>query len=350
MVTIMQESLEEIRLSALSGLAACADEKGLDEWKVEFLGRKAGRLSAIMRSVGSLPPAERPELGAAANVAKDELEAAYEQREATLKRRRLEETIERGHIDVTLPGRRPQIGRLHPVTQTLRDLLAALTDLGFQVAEGPEVETDYYNFEMLRIPRDHPARDMWDTLYLDPENSGYRPLLLRTHTSPNQIRVMERQQPPIRLAIPGKCYRKEATDATHEWQLTQIEGLAIDENITLADLKGTLGELARRMFGAERKIMLRYAYFPFVEPGVEMAVDCFACGGSGCRVCKETGWIEILGAGMVHPEVLAGVGYDPERYTGFAWGLGVERVALLRNNIEDIRLFYANDLRFLEQF
>jgi phenylalanyl-tRNA synthetase alpha chain len=283
-------------------------------------------------------------------VIKVEFERAYEAAQDGLRRRKVEATLTAGRLDVTLPGRRPQVGRLHPVTQTLRDLLTALTAMGFQVAEGPEVESDYYNFEKLRIPQDHPARDMWDTLWLDPVAEGQHSMLLRTHTSPNQIRVMERLQPPIRLAVPGKCYRKEAVDATHEWQLTQIEGLAVDEHITLADLKGTLGELARRIFGSERQIMLRLAYFPFVEPGVEMAVDCFVCNGAGCSMCKGTGWIEVLGAGMVHPEVLAGVGYDPERYTGFAWGLGVERFALLRYRIDDIRHFYSNDLRFLEQF
>jgi phenylalanyl-tRNA synthetase alpha chain len=350
------ESLDRLEGDALSQLAACANEVALQQWHTEFLGRKSGRLTSVIDSIGTLPREQRPQAGKEANRVKQLLQQAYDERVETLRRRKLDDAIQHGRIDITLPGRRPAVGRLHPVTQTLRDLLAALSDMGFQVVEGPEVETDYYNFEKLRIPQDHPARDMWDTLYLDPERLGRHPLLLRTHTSPNQIRVMERQQPPIRIAVPGKCYRKEATDATHEWQLTQIEGLAVDENITLADLKGTLSELARRMFGAQRKTMLRHGYFPFVEPGVEMAVDCFVCDGKGevdgaaCSMCKQTGWIEILGAGMVHPEVLAGVGYDPERYTGFAWGLGVERVALLRHRIDDIRYFYSNDLRFLEQF
>jgi phenylalanyl-tRNA synthetase alpha chain len=342
--------LAVIEREALKQIEAARDEAALQRWHDEILGRKSGRLNGVLRSLGTLAVEERRSIGAAANLAKARLERAYEEHVERLRRVRVDETVRTGRLDVTLPGRRPPVGRLHPITQTLRELLAALTELGFQVLEGPEVETDYYNFEKLRIPRDHPARDMWDTLWLDPIAEGRHSMLLRTHTSPNQIRVMEKYQPPIRLAVPGKCYRKEAVDATHEWQLTQIEGLAVDENITLADLKGTLGELARRMFGSERKIMLRLAYFPFVEPGVEMAVDCFACSGSGCSMCKQTGWIEVLGAGMVHPEVLAGVGYDPERYTGFAWGLGVERFALLRHGIDDIRNFYANDLRFLEQF
>jgi len=347
---VTTDLLEQIRTEGLSALEHCADERALEAWKVAYLGRKSGRLTALLRSIGTLPREERATVGAAANQVREEFERAYADREAALRREALARTIAEQRLDVTLPGRKPVLGRLHPITQTLRDLLAALGELGFQVAEGPEVETDYYNFEMLRIPRDHPARDMWDTLWLDPERLGQHPLLLRTHTSPNQIRVMERAQPPIRIAVPGKCYRKEATDATHEWQLTQIEGLAVDEGITMADLKGTLQALMRRMFGPERKIMLRHAYFPFVEPGVEMAVDCFMCNGAGCQTCHGAGWIELLGAGMVHPEVLAGVGYDPQRYTGFAWGLGVERVALTRYGVDDIRNFYANDLRFLEQF
>ncbi len=219
--------------------------------------------------------------------------------------------------------------------------------------EGPEVEWDHYNFEMLNIPKGHPARDMWNTLWVDYQNeAGEQPMLLRTHTSPMQARVMENSKPPIRVVVPGKCYRYEATDATHEWHFYQVEGLAVDEGITFADLKGTLYAFARRMFGEDRKVRFRCDYFPFVEPGVDMSIDCFACDGegSGCRICRDSGWIEIMGAGMVHPKVLAGVGYDPEKYTGFAFGLGPERIAMLKYGIDDIRLFYANDLRFLRQF
>jgi phenylalanyl-tRNA synthetase alpha chain len=222
--------------------------------------------------------------------------------------------------------------------------------MGFQVVEGPEVEWDYYNFEALRIPADHPARDMWDTLWIDYERNGERAMLLRTHTSPNQVRFMEQSQPPIRIVVPGKCYRFEATDPTHEWMMTQVEGLAVDEGISLTDLKGTLAEFARRIFGQERRVAFRCDYFPFVEPGMEMRIDCFICRGGGCRTCHNSGWIEILGAGMVHPEILTKVGYDAEKYTGFAFGLGIERIALLRHGIDDIRHFYANDLRFLRQF
>jgi len=223
--------------------------------------------------------------------------------------------------------------------------------MGFEVVEGPEVETDYYNFEALNIPRDHPARDMWDTLWIDYlDEGGQRPFLLRTHTSPMQIRFMQEHRPPIRVIMPGKCYRYEAIDATHESMFFQVEGLAVDRGITMAHLKGTLYEFARRLFGADRRVRFRCDYFPFVEPGVEMAIDCFVCRGEGCRVCREEGWIEILGAGMVHPDVLRRVGYDPDIYTGFAFGIGLERIPMLKYGIDDIRLFYSNDLRFLEQF
>jgi phenylalanyl-tRNA synthetase alpha chain len=225
--------------------------------------------------------------------------------------------------------------------------------MGFQVVEGPEVEWDHYNFEMLNIPKDHPARDMWDTLWIDHVNEqGERPMLLRTHTSPMQVRIMESKEPPIRVLVPGKCYRYEATDATHESQFYQVEGLAVDEGITFADLKGTLYEFARLLFGTDRKVRFRVDYFPFVEPGAEMAIDCFACNGEGgrCRVCKGTGWIEIMGAGMVNPKVLENIGYDSSKYTGFAFGMGAERIAMLKYGIEDIRLFHSNDLRFLGQF
>ena len=262
-----------------------------------------------------------------------------------------------GAIDVTLPGRPHPRGRLHPVTQTRRDILAAFTRMGFDAVEGPEVELDEYNFERLRIPADHPARDMWDTFWVDvtvpgPDGEPARPLLLRTHTSPVQARYMETHQPPIRIAVPGRCYRYEATDATHEWMLQQVELLVVDEGISMADLKGTLQEFARALFGPERRVLLRNSYFPFVEPGVELAVDCFACTDSdpACSVCRGSGWLEIMGAGMVHPEILEAAGYDSSRVTGFAAGMGVERIAMLRYGVEDIRNFYANDLRFLSQF
>ena len=343
------EPLPQLEASARRDLDAVTEIDALQAWRVAYLGRR-GRLTRLLRSLAQLPLQERRRLGIAANRLKEQLEAAYEEQRARLQESRVAQVIEGARLDVTLPGPPLPQGRLHPITQTLRDVLHAFVSMGFQVVEGPEVEWDYYNFEALRIPKDHPARDMWDTLWIDYQRDGQRPMLLRTHTSPNQIRVMERSRPPIRVVVPGKCYRFEATDPTHEWMMTQVEGLAVDDGISMADLKGTLAEFARRIFGPERRVAFRCDYFPFVEPGMELRIDCFLCGGQGCRTCSRSGWIEILGAGMVHPEIIANVGYDPERYTGFAFGLGIERIAMLRHGVEDIRLFYANDLRFLQQF
>jgi phenylalanyl-tRNA synthetase alpha chain len=343
------EELQTLSAQAREALARIGDEATLEEWRVNYLGRHS-RLTEILRGLASLPLDERRQVGAAANQLREDLEATFTEREAALRQKGVESFIEQSRIDVTLPGRPVPVGRLHPITQTLREIVRCFEGMGFQAVEGPEVEWDYYNFEALRIPQHHPARDMWDTMWIDYRRDGTMPMLLRTHTSPNQVRVMERQQPPVRVVVPGKCYRYEATDATHEWMLTQVEGLTVDEGISMANLKGTLYEFAKRMFGQERRVRFRCDYFPFVEPGAEMAIDCFICNGQGCSTCKGAGWIEIMGAGMVHPEILANVGYDPERYTGFAFGMGVERVAMLRHGIEDIRLFYQNDLRFLEQF
>jgi len=272
-------------------------------------------------------------------------------KEEAIRELEIARSIEQGQLDVTLPGRPTALGRLHPTTKLLRHICDIFMAMGFEVIEGPDVEWDYYNFEALNIPQDHPARDMWDTLWMDFETEdGRQPMLLRTHTSPMQIRVMESRRPPVRVIVPGKVYRYEATDATHEAMFYQIEGFAVDRNITLADLKGTLFEFAKRLFGEERKARFRCDYFPFVEPGVEMAIDCFLCNGTGCQLCSGSGWIEILGAGMVHPDVLRRVDYDPDVYTGFAFGLGLERMLMLKYGIDDIRLFYSNDLRFLRQF
>jgi phenylalanyl-tRNA synthetase alpha chain len=341
--------LAELASAARASLGAAGDEQALEAWRVAYLGRK-GRLTLVLRGLAELPMEERKRLGGEANRLKGELEAALEARREQLQQQRLAATVETGWLDVTLPGRPKRIGRLHPVTQTLRDMLAIFVSMGFAVVEGPEVEFDYYNFQALRIPEDHPARDMQDTLYIDYQKDGSYPLLMRTHTSPNQARFMEQHQPPIRIAVPGRCYRHEATDPTREWMFTQVELLAVDEGISMADLKGTLFEFAKRMFGQERKVRFRCDYFPFVEPGVDMAIDCFICGGRGCRTCRNEGWIEILGAGMVHPEILTSMGYDSDRYTGFAAGPGVERICMLQHGIDDIRSFYANDLRFLGQF
>ncbi|HUS82803.1 MAG TPA: phenylalanine--tRNA ligase subunit alpha [Dehalococcoidia bacterium] len=342
------DELKTIEEQARADLAAAKDDASLQVWRVTYLGRK-GRLTGVLRGLGGLPVEERRNLGALANRLKDALEGALELRQAQIGADRLT-AIESGRLDVTLPGREKRIGRLHPVTQTLRDVLAAFVSMGFSVVEGPEVESDYYNFEALRIPKDHPARDTMDTLYVDITHDGEHDVVMRTHTSPNQVRVMEKTRPPIRVVVPGRCYRNEATDPTHEWMQTQIELLAVDEGISLSDLKGTLFEFAKRIFGQERKVRFRCDYFPFVEPGAEMAIDCMICGGSGCRTCGGEGWIEVLGAGMVHPEILSNMGYDADRYTGFAAGMGIERICMLRHGIEDIRLFYANGLRFLRQF
>ena len=342
-------SLHALEASAQQEFDAAVDAQALEDWRIRYLGRN-GSLTALLRGLRELPPEERRTVGAAANELKGRLESLLEERQQTLRRTSIEARLETGVVDVTLPGRPRTLGRLHPVTQTLRDAIRAFGTMGFQVAEGPEVEWDSYNFKKLRIPPDHPARAMQDTFYVDVRRGEEYPMVLRTHTSPNQIRVMERRQPPIRVIVPGRVYRNEATDPTHEWMLTQIEVLAVDSGISMADMKGTLFEFARQMFGRDRRVMFRYAYFPFVEPGAEMAVDCWVCRGEGCRTCGRTGWIELMGCGMVHPEALQGVGYDPSVVTGFAAGIGIERLALLRLGIDDIRHLYANDLRFLEQF
>jgi phenylalanyl-tRNA synthetase alpha chain len=341
------DRLMELRTRALADLARVQDTDQLQDWRVAFLGKK-GPITEILRELGRLPADERPAAGQAANAVKTDLERALETREQELKALELQQALEAERIDVTLPGRPASLGLLHPTTQTVNQVVSVFSSMGYQVVEGPEVESDYYNFEALNIPAEHPARDMWDTFYV---RQGDGPdVLLRTHTSPMQIRVMEKTSPPVRVVVPGRCYRYEAQDASHESMFFQIEGLAVDEGITMADLKGTLALFARRMFGPDTKVRFRCDYFPFVEPGVEMAVTCVNCHGAGCRVCKGTGWLEIMGAGMVHPRVLAGVGYDPERYTGFAFGMGPERIAMVRYGIDDIRLFYGNDLRFLRQF
>jgi phenylalanyl-tRNA synthetase alpha chain len=344
----MLEELQQLKARAITELDSIKNLKELEEWRVRFLGRK-GSLTSILRGMGGLALEERRVIGAAANEVKAALEISLKEKEESLKEQELAVALEQSRIDVTLPGYPICLGRLHPTTQTMREICAIFVSLGFQVVEGPEVEWDYYNFEALNIPKDHPARDMWDTLWIDTP-SDEKPMLLRTHTSPMQIRLMEKTRPPVRAVIPGKVYRYEATDATHESMFHQIEGLAVDRSITMGDLKGTLFEFVRRLFGEQRKARFRCDYFPFVEPGVEMAIDCLMCQGAGCRLCGETGWIEILGAGMVHPEVLRRVNYDPEVYTGFAFGMGVERIPMLRYGIEDIRLFYGNGLRFLRQF
>ena len=342
--SLLQDEIDALITTALDQLNEL--ELGeLDDWRRNYLGR-GGRLNALLRSIGSLPAAERPRAGKAANEARKKLETAFKQREAALSAVR-ESDVEQ--IDVTIPGYRRSIGGLHPITRTLRDIARVLAPLGFRVVDTPEVEWDEYNFEKLNIPPDHPARDMWDTFFIKNEA---RPgeMLLRTHTSPAQIRVMEQIRPPVRVLAMGRCYRYEDVDASHESIFYQVEGLAVDSSITMSDLRGVLEYFARALFGRDREIRIRGSFFPFTEPSCEAEMSCHVCGGTGCRVCGGTGWIEILGAGMVHPEVLRGVGYDPDKYSGFAFGIGAERVAMLRYGIDDIRNFYRNDLRFLRQF
>jgi phenylalanyl-tRNA synthetase alpha chain len=334
--------VEAVVREARAAIDAARSAAELEQARVRFLGRQ-GALTQLLRSLGRLPAEERPLVGAAANDAKRELETLLEGRVDEARARERRHQRERERPDLTLPGRRPPRGTLHPLTQVRADIIAVFASLGFSVAEGPEIETDYYNFEALNLPPDHPARDMQDTFYFSADT------LLRTHTSPVQIRVMQAQRPPVRIVVPGTVYRRDA-DITHSPMFHQVEGLAVDANVSMADLKGTLELFAREMFGAGSRIRFRPSFFPFTEPSAEVDVLCFACGGDGCRLCKQSGWLEILGSGMVHPQVLRNVGYDPEAVTGWAFGMGIERVAMLRYGIDDIRLFFENDLRFLKQF
>jgi phenylalanyl-tRNA synthetase alpha chain len=335
--------VDAIVQEARTAVAAARSSAELEKVRVGVLGRQ-GALTQLLRSLGTLAPDERPLVGAAANEAKRELEALLDAR--------LQETLEgerqaarrRQRLDLTLPGRRPPAGSLHPLTRVHDEIVAIFAGLGFSVAEGPEIETDYHNFEALNIPRDHPARDMQDTLYLSETT------VLRTHTSPVQIRAMLARKPPLRVIVPGKVYRRDVADATHSPMFHQVEGLAVDRAITMADLKGTLELFAREMFGPRSRIRFRPSFFPFTEPSAEVDVLCFVCHGDGCRLCKQGGWLEILGSGMVHPQVLKNVGYDPEEVTGWAFGMGIERIAMLKYGIDDLRLFFENDQRFLGQF
>jgi phenylalanyl-tRNA synthetase alpha chain len=340
------DAVQALSAAALAELASVDGADALERWRVAHLGRNSP-LNQMLAGMGKLEPDERRQLGQAVNQAKLALQAGFEAREATLKARAREAAFSSQRVDVTLPGRPLAPGRLHPVTQVIEESLRILQTMGFQVVETPEVETDYYNFEALNIPAEHPARDMWDTLYVEPPH-----VLLRTHTTAYQGRMMEQMRPPIRVVNVGRNYRFEAVDATHEWMFHQIDGFAVDEGLTLADLKGTLTAFAQQIFWPGVRTRFRCDYFPFVEPGVDMSISCHACEGRGgdCPVCRGAGWLEILGAGMVHPRVLERGGLDPERYTGFAWGMGPERIAMIKYGIQDIRLFYGNDLRFLAQF
>jgi phenylalanyl-tRNA synthetase alpha chain len=340
-----QETIDDIRQRALAQLDAAATLDEATAWEREFLGSR-GEVTLFLRGLSALPPEERPTAGRGGNALKQELGAAWEQRHAELASADLERRLADDAVDVTLPGRPTDLGAAHPVSEMIDELSEIFALLGFQTVFGPEVETAHYNFDQLNIPSEHPARDVWDTIHVDLPGE----IVLRTHTSPMQARVMEQTEPPVRVVVPGRVYRYEAQDASHEWMFHQLEGLAVDRNITMADLKGTLAEMARQLFGAERRIRFRCDFFPFVEPGVDFAVDCALCSGKGCRVCKGSGWLEMGGAGMVHPNVLRAVGYDPEVYSGFAFGLGVERLVMMRSGVDDLRAFAGNDLRFLRQF
>ena len=341
----LAQALAALEAAAHADLAAAADAAALEAVRVQYLGRK-GALAAILRGLGDLDPAARPAAGKLANDVKQRIEAAFRARKDAIEAAAQAAALAADRLDVTLPGRPRPVGRLHPSTQVLRRICQIWADMGFQVYRSRDVETDEMNFELLNIPAHHPARDMWDTFYTTSEG-----ILLRTHTSPGQIRVMRERCPePIRVVLPGMCYRYEQITARSEIQFHQVEGLAVGRRITMTDLKGTLISFAHRMFGAERKVRFRASYFPFTEPSAEMDVECVICGGSGCAICKHSGWLEILGCGMVHPRVLQNGGYDPAVFSGFAFGMGPERITMLRHRIEDIRYFWANDLRFLEQF
>lgn len=349
----MRENLVNLRSEALDALAAAQDADALEAWRIKYLSRKGGALSAAMDVIGALPREERPAYGQAANEVKASLEAAFGERQDALKAQALAAELASGAVDVTLPGRPPSLGHLHITTQNLREYRAVFAEMGFEVYDGPDVETDENNFGLLNIPPYHPARDMWDTFWVTQDDNldpAQRRLLMRTHTSPGQIRAMRERCPqPIRVILPGKVYRYEQITARSEHQFYQIEGLAVGKGIRMTDLIGTLKQFAFKMYGAG-ELRVRSSYFPFTEPSIEADMNCVLCGGKGCGVCKYTGWLEIAGAGMVHPVVLKNGGYDPAEFTGFAFGMGVERPAMLRHRISDIRYFYSNDLRFLAQF
>ena len=337
--------LDALQVRAIAELEPIDTSTALDEWDTRYLGRNKGELKNLSSVMPKLTKEERPVAGQRMNAVKSELEQRLTEKRELLHQRELMQTLEQERIDVTLPGSVLPIGHMHPLSQVIQDVARIFVNMGFQVVQGPEVETDYYNFQALNVPEDHPARDMQDTFWVVPGE-----ILLRTQTSPMQIRTMEQMRPPVRVIVPGKVYRYEAVDASHEAMFHQIEGLLVDEYCTMSDLKGVLERFAREMFGEGRQVRFRGSYFPFTEPSAEVDIDCPFCDGKGCRACKYTGWIEILGSGMVDPRVLRQVGYDPEKYRGFAFGMGVERIAMLKYDVNEIRLFSGNDLRFLRQF
>ena len=339
----MKAKLEQIKVAALDAIAAAENAQDIDAVRVKYLGKK-GELTAILKQMGGLSPEERPIMGQLVNSAKAELETVLEQKNAQMKAKATEEKLAAETIDITMPAKVSKVGKLHPLNTVLNDMIDIFQSMGFDVLDGPEVETDHYNFECLNVPADHPARDMQDTFYL---GEG---LLLRTQTSAAQIRTMENRKPPIRVICPGRVFRADEVDATHSPVFHQIEGLVVDKGVTMCDLKGVLEQFAHEIYGPDTKVKFRPSFFPFTEPSVEVDVSCSECGGKGCRVCKGAGWIEILGAGMVHPNVLRSCGIDPEVYSGFAFGIGLDRLTTTRYKISDIRLLFENDKRFLDQF
>ncbi|NGY78602.1 phenylalanine--tRNA ligase subunit alpha [Bacillus megaterium] len=341
----MKERLQELQQEAIAKVETASALKELNDVRVAYLGKK-GPITEVLRGMGKLSAEERPVMGALANEVREAIASKIEEKQTALEAAEVERKLASETIDVTLPGRPVKAGTHHPLTSVVEEVEDLFLGMGYEVAEGPEVEQDYYNFEALNLPKGHPARDMQDTFYITEET------LLRTHTSTVQARVMNKNEGkgPVKIICPGKVYRRDDDDATHSHQFMQIEGLVVDENIRMSDLKGTLEVFVKKMFGADREIRLRPSFFPFTEPSVEVDVSCAKCGGKGCNVCKQTGWIEILGAGMVHPNVLEMAGYDSTKYRGFAFGIGVERIAMLKNGVDDIRHFYTNDVRFLDQF
>ncbi len=340
----MEAQLQQLKQEAISKIEAASSVKELQEVRVAYLGKK-GPITDLLKGMGKLPAEERPKMGALVNVVREEVTVVLDGRQVILENAAIQQQLENETIDVTLPGRPVRTGNHHPLTRVVEEIEDLFINMGYEIVEGPEVEKDYYNFEALNLPKGHPARDMQDSFYISED------ILLRTHTSPVQARTMEAMGgEPIKIICPGKVYRRDSDDATHSHQFTQIEGLVIGENIRMSDLKGTLSVFAKKMFGDDREIRLRPSFFPFTEPSVEMDISCFKCGGAGCNVCKKTGWIEILGAGMVHPNVLEMAGYDSKRMSGFAFGMGPERIAMLKYGVEDIRHFYTNDVRFVSQF
>lgn len=339
----MKEQLEQIKNSVETELSAAESMETLEAIRIKYMGKK-GELTAVLKGMGKLSKEERPVIGALANEMRQNLEKEIEEKKAVILKAEEEKKLSEEVIDITMPGKRTKEGKLHPLTQVMNQLKDIFLGMGFSIAEGPEVEYDYYNFEALNIPKDHPARDTQDTFYIEDN------IVLRTQTSPMQVRVMEKQKPPIRVIAPGKVFRSDTVDATHSPVFHQIEGLVVDKGVTMADLKGTLEMFVKSLYGKSTQVRFRPHHFPFTEPSAEMDISCFNCGGKGCSMCKGEGWVEILGCGMVHPKVLENCGIDPEEYSGFAFGIGLERVAMGKYDINDLRLFFENDLRFLKQF